>query len=100
MYNKPVKTGVGDKDKNFTKEATLVYWVIVNPNTAGTQGTLKIIDGVNANGTERARFTTAYNQHMPFYPPLRCDDGLFIDMDSNIGSYTVGYLTEAIAMGE
>lgn len=86
-----VQTG----SKLFSNETTWVYWVLVNTKTVGTRAVLKVYDGWDANGVERARIESGYDRPCVFIPPIRCQDALYVEADTEISTYAVGWRTEA-----
>ena len=100
MYDKPVQTGVAEASKAITDEPTLVYWIFVQITTLDTLGTLKIRDGFSTSDKEIARITTLHGGMFPFYPPLRCAAGLYVEATSGVTSFTVGYLFERLVSGK
>lgn len=100
MYKRPVMTHVDTASRLVCKQPALVYWTIVNPTVVGTAGTLQIYDGWDTAGVEKVKITTGYDRCGHLYPPVLCGDALYIEKDSNIGSYTIGYLPESVAMRE
>lgn len=98
MSKKCVVTKVATADQLFESEPTRVYWLTVIPQTAGTDGLITIRDGTDANGTPQWQAWVRETKHFHFAPPIRCVMGLFIDVDANIDSYTIGYLTEDVAL--
>ena len=96
MYNKPVQTEVATADKAITNEPTFLYWVFIEPKTSGAFGTVKVRDGFSTSDKEVARFVTEHGRMFPCYPPVRCAGGLYVDMDAEVRSYTVGYRFERL----
>lgn len=86
-------------DKLFEGEPTLVYWITVTPKTVATEGLITIRDGTDATGKKKWNAQAREVKHFIFHPPIRCAMGLFIDVDANIDMYSVGYLTEEVALG-
>ncbi|GAI77085.1 unnamed protein product, partial [marine sediment metagenome] len=78
-------------------EPTLLYWLSLCSKTANAAGTLKVRDGTDATGKEKLRVTALLFYHLVFNPPIRCAMGLFVEIDTEIADYTVGYLTEEVA---
>jgi len=99
-YERGVTTWVGDADKLVESQSCLVWWLVISPKTSGTAGRLIIRDGFSSSGKEVFRIRTAYARCCPLPAPLRLATGLFIDVDDNIDSYTVGYLTEEMLRGK
>jgi len=94
MYDEPVVTYYGTADKAIEDEPTLVYWVFVEPLQLGTISTLYIRDGHSTSDPIVAKIAVGDSRVSPFYPPIRCAHGLYIDIDAWVTSYTVGYLRE------
>lgn len=100
MYNQPVMTDVKEASALIENEPTLIYWIFVEAATLGTKGTVKIRDGTSTNGKEMARIVAGYNLVSPFYPPIRCAMGVYVEKDAAVTSYTIGYLPERVAKGQ
>lgn len=90
----PVETYVGTANKAVTDEPTLAYWLTVEPTTLGTKGFISIRDGFSDSDEEKVRIVTGDGRPYNFSPPIRCAHGLFVDMESSITSYTIGYIRE------
>jgi len=98
MSERSVVSKVAIADKLFEHEPTLVYWLIVNGSSMNHRGILSIYDGLSAEDTMIARVET-YGACCPvFNPPIRCSRGLYITINDRIFYYTVGYLTEEVAL--
>lgn len=68
-----------------------MYWIIFSAAVLGTAGTLIVRDGFDTGGTEKMRITSGYALAPLFDPPFLCDRGLYIDVDSGVAAYTIGY---------
>lgn len=95
MDNLNVAPVVQIASKRFSNETTLVYWVMVNPKTVGTHALIEVFDGWDDSGIKRVEIYTGYDRPCVFLPPIRCQDGLYVKIDAEIYSYTVGWRTEA-----
>ena len=98
MGEKYVRSEDGTADKLFQSEPTLVYWLTVTPKAVATVGLIKILDGTDSSGKVKWQAETGVVIHFIFSPPIRCSMGLFIDVDTNIDLYTVGFLPEEVAL--
>jgi len=100
MYNQPVETYVGTESILVDDGAQLVYWIFVEPTTVATKGTVKIYDGISTQGKEVCRIVTGGARMFPFFPPIRCSVGLYIEINTvnAVTSYTVGFLSEKTAL--
>jgi len=94
MYNKPVEVHYGTADKAVTNKPTLVYWLIPDVATLGTIGTIYVRDGYSTDAPIVAKIATGYSRLHAFFPPFRCAHGLYVDMDSAVTSFTIGYREE------
>ena len=94
MTEKVCETYVGNANKAVTDVPTLVYWVFFYTKKAlDTHGAISIRDGFSTSDKE----ITKIDEHggmIPFNPPLRCAAGLYIDINSDVSTYTVGYIKE------
>ena len=90
----PVSPQVHTTSKLLESQATLVFWLVVNPKTVSTEATIALHDGQNTSGTKRLEIATGYAFHPIFTPPIRFQHGLYVAIDTQVASYTVGYLTE------
>jgi len=94
MYSKPVETHYGTADKAVTDKPTLVYWIFSDIAVLGTIGTIYIRDGYSTSAPIVAKISSGYSRLSPFYPPIRCAHGLYVDKDTHVTSFTVGYREE------
>lgn len=90
----PVSPLVHTTARLLQTQPTLVFWIAVNPKTINTEAVLALYDGQNTSGTKRQEIATGYALQLLFQPPIRFSQGLYVDIDAQIDSYTIGYLTE------
>ena len=100
MAERYVRSEFGIANKLFQSEPTLVYWLTVTPAAVATIGLIKIRDGTDVNGTIKWQAETGVVKQFVFSPPIRCAMGLFIEVADAIDLFTVGYLTEEVALRE
>lgn len=99
MQEEVVETYYGAAAKEVSPEPARVYWLHVEAKTAGTIGKVDIFDGNGTGDWRVARITEAYGNTHPFNPPIKCKRALYVDMDANVISYTVGYIREVNLKG-
>lgn len=73
------------------KDACEIHWISISVETKDTKGSVKIYDGVDAQGKLKWQSEPAYEEHCPFSPPITCDQGCCVVVDANIACYTIGY---------
>jgi len=100
MYSKPCLTHVDTASRLISEQEAILYWIFIRVTTLGTEGLLRIFDGWDAAGVEKCRLVVAYNRLYSFYPPFICNDALYIAMDQNITSYSLGYLPAKLVFPE
>lgn len=100
MYNQPIMTEVKTASAVIENEPTLIYWIFIEVNALGTLSGIKIYDGTTAGGKEVARLVVGYNRVNSFFPPIRCDMGVYVEKGDKVVSYTIGYLPVKVAKGQ
>jgi hypothetical protein len=96
LYGKPVRTRHDTADRLIDSDPTYVYWIHLTPTTSGTLGNAIIRNGRGADGSIAWEVSTEHGRAFSFYPPIRCDQGVYVDIDSNISDYTIGYLPASV----
>lgn len=84
-------THFGAADVCLDRGSGVVHWIHVRAGTAKTS--LHIYDGTSSSGDKvfSCEVAASPSSLYPFKPPLTYDRGLFIDVDTNIGDFTICY---------
>lgn len=95
MEEKRIETRYVDGGSALTtllqKDAVKVYWITIFPQTVATVGVIKVYDGFDTGGRLKWQLETGIVKHVPFDPPIPCDQGLYVGSDTNIGGYTIAW---------
>jgi len=102
LYDKAVRTYHGAADRLIDGDPCYVYWIHLTPAASGTLGNCIIRNGRGTDGSIAWEVSTEHGRPFNFHPPIRCDDGVYVDIDSNISDFTIGYLPASVveAKGE
>ncbi len=73
------------------KDPCEVHWITTSVKTLGTKGVIKIYDGFDTDGKLQWQLEAGYSRQNCFCPAIPCDQGLTVDNDANIASYTIAY---------
>jgi len=92
MYDKPVLTHVDTASRLVHDQEAVLYWIFVEPKTLGTKAVLTVYDGWDAAGVVKFSHDSGYARMCPFHPPFICNDALYIHADSEVASYSLGFL--------
>jgi len=82
------------RDTRVTEEASYLVGVIMTPDGTAGGADCTIYDGANAFGKKVIKLNTTNNAslHLNFpQPGIRCDQGIFLDIGSNVAEVLVAY---------
>ncbi len=94
MQEKTVETYYGAANAQVYESPSRVYWLHIEAKTAGTIGNVDIYDGNSSNDPRAARITEAYGNTHSFYPPIKCNRAIYVAIDANVTSFTIGFIKE------
>lgn len=88
---KLIRSHYDTADRFLDKGPGVVHWITLVGAT--DTGTVYIRDGQDTGGEIlwRAECHEDWSLHLCFNPPLIYDRGLFVDIDTNITAYTIGF---------
>lgn len=86
-----VDTGGAATNTLLNREASDVHWISYSPEVIGTQGLIQIYDGFDAAGKLVWQLEPGYARQHCFYPPIPCEQGVFVATDANMASYTIAW---------
>lgn len=86
-----VDTAAAAQTVIINKDPTDVYWLSYGVEVIGARGTIKIYDGLDANGKLVFQCEAGYAHFHIFDPPIPCEQACFISSDTGISCWTLAY---------
>jgi len=91
MTEKLIATYVGTDDRLVERGPAWIYWITISVKTLGTAAEIRIYDGYDTGGRVIWRIKPGYSRHHLFFPPLNCEQGIYVECVDAFDSYTIGY---------
>lgn len=95
MAPKGVRPEVKTADALISRNPAYIHWITANPATIGTAGTLIIYDGFDTGGKKIFELISGYDRFCLFDPPIDCRQGIYVDIDAAVTSYSIAYESKA-----
>lgn len=91
IVTRVVRTGGVATATLINKEASEVWWITISPHVKATHGLVTIYDGFDVNGKMVWEAEPGYARPYNFIPPIHCEQGVFVQCDATIETYTIAW---------